>query len=100
MGLGQGARELFNSGAIKELYMHVEPYLYDDLVSSGLDEGVYEYLAKDDVQKDSIVKALNEYCTWDPKNGKLAIGYHSVPRDFDQAIERPVAYVIKCDNIK
>lgn len=95
MGLGEGARELYNKGIIKQLYMHVEPYLYEDLVKRGLDKNVYEYLPINDSQDKSVKDALKEYCKWDPKTGKLAIGYHSVSSYFDEAIKNPVNYIMK-----
>ncbi|MBQ9012305.1 MAG: PIG-L family deacetylase, partial [Bacilli bacterium] len=88
-------RSLFESGVIKELYLHVEPYLYKDLVNSGLDKGVYKYESFNESQTETILNALKEYCLWDTKNGKLAIGYHSVKNYFDDALKNPVNYIMK-----
>ncbi|MGL6107202.1 cell wall-binding repeat-containing protein [Romboutsia sp.] len=93
--LGVVARELYSQGKIKNLCYHIEPYLYDKFLNSGLKENVLVEYAESKNAEQSIIEAMREYCIWEPQNGKMAIGYHSVSSIFDQAMKLPINYTIK-----
>ncbi len=102
IALGLAAKELYNESIIKNLYLHIEPYLYSSFSNSNINEKgniVIEY-PDNEYQKESIIKGLNEYCLWDPHNEKLAIGYHSVTSYFNNAIKSPVNYVLGYNHFK
>ena len=94
IAIGEGAKALYNEGVIKELYMHVEPYAYEDFIKTNQGGSLYKYYPWNKEQEENIVTALKEYCIWEPKSGKLAVGYHSVKSYFDEAIKNPVNYIM------
>lgn len=95
MNLGKGAVELFDRGIIEKLYLHVEPYLYDEFSKRGLAKDVIIDKPTSTSDKETIVKAMKQYNVWDPKNGKLAIGYHSVKPYFDSGMKNLTNYSVK-----
>lgn len=99
VNLGKACKKLYDDGYIDQLYFHVEPYVYDDYVDTYSYSSIYEYLPSDD-ESDKIIKnAIKEYMIWDPKNGKLGVGYHSVRMYFEEAINNPVNYILKAKNV-
>ena len=100
VNLGKACKKLYDNGDISNLYFHVEPYVYDDYINTYSERYIYEYLSSNDESENIIKNALNEYMTWEPKKGKLAVGYHSVKNYFDEAIKNPVNYIFKVDNLQ
>lgn len=95
MNLGKGATELFNKGEVDNLYLHVEPYLYKDFVNNNLDEDIIIDKPASTKDRDIILNSMKEYNIWNPQDGKLAVGYHSVNQHFDKAMKETTNYRLK-----
>lgn len=91
--LGETAKELYDNGSIKTVKYYLEPYSYQNFKAERPKIGISTH-KPNRKQKDRIVKALKEYCIWDPKNGKFAIGYYSMQNAFENSINKPVSYII------
>lgn len=81
--LGYAALSLHKTKAIKKLTLFIEPYCLDDFRVQN--PNVKLECAKSNSEKnlDGLKNAMNQYCLWEPENGRYAIGYHSVTNEFD-----------------
>ena len=80
--LGLAAIRLYNEGKIKRLILFVEPYCVEGSRKTHPELRLRESRANKD-DKDRIRRAIAEYSLWKPDEGRYAIGYHSVTREFD-----------------
>lgn len=91
--MGRAARKLARTGAVADLRLYVEPY---NCRNARREVRRLELLVeRSALHSHRVVASLEEYKRWDPACDRLAIGYHSVKRCFDDAIARPVSFYHK-----
>ncbi|MGL6107204.1 cell wall-binding repeat-containing protein [Romboutsia sp.] len=95
LGLGVAAKELYDNKKISKLYLHVEPYLADEFIAKNKNVKLYAAYPSTNAEKNSIIEGLKEYMVWQPKDGKYAIGYHSVKKLIDTQIKNSVNYFLE-----
>lgn len=90
--LGHAAIELYKEGKIKDLEFYVEPYFYKEFEEVNPDIEVL-CVGVDKSKEDNLLKAINSYKVWKPKEGRYCVGYHSTRPYFDQFNNEKVCYV-------
>lgn len=89
--LGQAAMNLYQKGLIKDLRLFIEPYCLESCREA------YPQLKLTTIRADGAVtaalkKAIAAYSLWAPREGRYAIGYHSVTTVFKDFLAAPAAY--------
>ncbi|MCQ4085240.1 PIG-L family deacetylase [Saccharibacillus sp. JS10] len=91
--MGAAARKLYQQERIADLRLYVEPYNLRQAKKAG--SGIQILKEKPESDRDKVVAALQEYKKWNPALEQFAIGYHSVRKEIDAVIARPVSYYHK-----
>ncbi len=78
---GRALLELYNAGIVSDARFYIKRTQYDQT------GGAFEYC--DLSYHPYIHSAANAYMTWNPDQGRLAVGYHSVKAEFDALLGNP-----------
>ncbi|WP_172200194.1 PIG-L family deacetylase [Saccharibacillus qingshengii] len=91
--MGAAALRLYRREKIADLRLYVEPYNLRQAKKAG--RGIPIFKEQPETQRESVVASLNEYKKWNPPLEQFAIGYHSVRKEIDAAIAKPISYYHK-----
>lgn len=91
--LGIAASNLLRQGILKEVHFFIEPYLFEQIKDDPQLVAVEPTITQASVDmKAAIDAAIHSYSCWNPEEHRYAVGYHSVPTEFDDFLEAPKNY--------
>lgn len=97
--LGKAAVKLYRKRRIKRLLLFVEPYCITDFYDTNPQVQLVETRPNED-ERARLSLAAAAYRLWDPEQGRFAVGYHSVGRQFDDFMRLPVSYHHTLEDIR
>lgn len=82
--LGNAADHLLRQGILKEVRFFIEPYYFGKIKDNPRLIPVDPTITKASADiEEAIEEAIRSYSCWNPAEQRYAIGYHSVPTEFD-----------------
>ncbi|MBQ1476665.1 MAG: PIG-L family deacetylase [Erysipelotrichaceae bacterium] len=94
VAVGKAVWSLWKEGAISCAEFYLEPYCLKASLEENDKLTVREVKAGFFLKK-RVKEAISSYCLWRPEEGRYAVGYHSVKRDFDDYMEECRNYLIE-----
>lgn len=89
--LGEAVQKMSDGGLVADCKLFVEPYLITGFAKQNPSVSLSKLAASDEDLRMGITDATQSYCLWNPKQGRYAIGCHSVSGDFSIILNDPPA---------